>query len=537
MTEPREPARFTRRRALGVGILGVGALVALPFLGLPPLLAGCTPQLRRTRGEELANPPMASAEEGSLARTLTAKIADVDIGVGRTVRTYTYDGALPGRTWELRPGDVISLTLDNELPAIAPSPSGTHAHASESPATGAGDQPADMTRPHAWTSTNLHTHGLHVAPGGESDDVFRVIEPGASARIEIRIPDDHTGGLFWYHPHLHGGVKQQVRGGMAGALIIRGAIDEVPEIAAAEEKILVLQDIELDKEFALAAPVPDDPQGNYWPDDQEFWVINGQYRPTITMRPGEVQRWRIVNAAASWMAQLRLEGHPLHHVAYDGLTIATPSMSQETLVVPGGRVEALVKAGGIGEYDLVLLPASEVPATAPTPDPTGYVGASAVPRVVATVRVVGEPVDMALPQSLPAYDPPMLPVSVRRELTYSSDMDSNGNLIAFGIDGKPFDPNAAPYRMTVGTAEEWVVDDEDDPFTHIFHIHVNPFLVTAVGGVPLEIPQWRDTYPVGPGSLTFVTNITDFTGTFVHHCHYVDHEDMGMMEAVEVVDR
>jgi FtsP/CotA-like multicopper oxidase with cupredoxin domain len=522
-------ALFTRRQMLGYGAAGFASLFVLP-----PLLASCAPQPTNALGAELVNPPMSTPTDGRLTGSLTAKIAEVDVGVGRMVRTYTYDGMLPGRTWELRPGDTIAIDLVNELPALDPAEqTASHDHGQTDAETGSDTVP-DMTRPHAWTTTNLHTHGLHVSPEGNGDNVFRVIEPGTSGPVEIAIPEDHTGGFFWYHPHVHGGVKQQVRGGMAGALIIRGAIDEVPEVAAAQEKILVLQDLELTKDFALADPDPESPQGNFWPDDQEIWVVNGQYRPRITMRPGEVQRWRMVNAAASWMARLQLEGHPMHHLAYDGLTLDAPRERQDTLIVPGGRCEALVKAGGIGEYDLVLLPAFETPVTEPTPDATGYIAATTVPRVIATVRVEGDPVDMALPTTLPAYDPPMLPIARQREVSYTSHDDAAGNLLAFGIDGKPFDPDAEPYTMTLDTAEEWTVDDADDGFTHIFHIHINPFLVTHVNGEALEQPEWRDTYPLGPASFVFRTNITDFTGTFVQHCHYVDHEDMGMMEAIRV---
>jgi FtsP/CotA-like multicopper oxidase with cupredoxin domain len=524
---PHSP-HLDRRQFLGWSLVGLSALAL-------PSLAGCAPQATQALGAELVNPPVRGASGGKLTGDLVAQVAEVDLGVGRMVRTYTYGGALPGATWDLKPGDVISVDLRNDLPPLTPAEqTASHDHGQTDAETGAVDEPADMTRPHAWTTTNLHTHGLHVSPEGNGDNVFRVIEPGTVGRVEIAIPEDHTGGLFWYHPHVHGGVKQQVRGGMAGALIIRGAIDEVPEIAAAEEKILVLQDIELTKDFSLAAPEPENPQGNYWPDDQEFWVINGQFRPTITMRPGEVQRWRIVNAAASWMAQLRLEGHALHHIAYDGLTIDEPEQHQETLVVPGGRVEALVKAGGIGEYDLVLLPTSEVPVTQPTPDPSGYVAASDTPRVVATIRVVGDTVDMDLPKTLPAYAPEMLPIARTRTVTYTSHSDASGNLLAFGIDGKPFDPDAEPYTMTLDTAEKWIIDDDDSGFTHIFHIHINPFLVTEVNGVALDKPRWRDTYWIGPDSMTMVTNLTDFTGKYVQHCHFVDHEDMGMMEALEV---
>lgn len=527
---------FTRRQAIGVAIAGTLGAIAVPVV-----LASCAtgPRAVLASGLELANPPVRRAVNGKLSGPLVATVADVDVGIGAMVRTYTYDGALPGATWEVVPGETIAFELQNRLPPQSHPGHATPTPGIETDAAGLAF-PTDMTRPHAWTTTNLHTHGLHVSPSdtadGAGDNVFLVLEPGASQRYDIRVPEDHTGGLFWYHPHHHGGVKQQVRGGMAGAIVIRGAIDEVPEILAAEEKILVLQDIELSSDFVLAEPVPDDPNGNYWPDDQEFWIINGQYRPVITMRPGEVQRWRIVNAAASLSARLDVAGHPVHHIAYDGYTLAAPAETDSTTIVPGGRVELLIRAGAIGSYDIELLPGGEVPVVEPTPDKDGYIPSASLRRVVATVRVEGDPVQMALPSALPAYDPPVLPIAKRRTLTYESIYDHSGDFLALGVGGMPFDPATPPYEMQLGTAEEWDVEDMDDGFTHIFHIHINPFLVTQVNGVPLDPPQWRDTYPLGPDAFTMQMNLVDFTGKYVDHCHYVDHEDMGMMEAVEVVE-
>src|SRR5262249_53943166 len=52
--------------------------------------------------------------------------------------------------------------------------------------------------------TNLHTHGLHVSPLGNSDNVLLIIPPGASNDFEIKLPGNHPQGLYWYHPHRHG---------------------------------------------------------------------------------------------------------------------------------------------------------------------------------------------------------------------------------------------------------------------------------------------------------------------------------------------
>ena len=47
---------------------------------------------------------------------------------------------------------------------------------------------------------------------------------------------------------------------------------------------------------------------------------------------------------------------------------------------------------------------------------------------------------------------------------------------------------------------------------------------------------WRDTAIVPRnGGITFRTRFLDFTGKFVLHCHMMNHEELGMMQVVEVV--
>ena len=234
--------RWTRRELLGLSAATVGSL---------PILAGCR-ALRPASADaevvgeaapltgatglggpkELPQPPRHRSDGTVLDITMTAAPAVVDIGAAMPVHTSAYDGALPGSTWELEPGQTLRVELINDLPPLD--------HAAHTVA---------MDRPHEWTTTNLHTHGLHVSPEGDGDNVFIAIEPGQRHQYEIEVPDDHPGGLFWYHPHRHGGVAQQIRSGMAGAIVVRGELDRVPEVAAAEERLLVIQAIELDDEF------------------------------------------------------------------------------------------------------------------------------------------------------------------------------------------------------------------------------------------------------------------------------------------------
>jgi FtsP/CotA-like multicopper oxidase with cupredoxin domain len=84
--------------------------------------------------------------------------------------------------------------------------------------------------------TNLHYHGLHVTPNGNGDNSFLEVGSGESLTYEFDLPTDHPGGTFWYHPHMHGSVARQVSRGLAGVFIVRGELDQIPEIAKAPRR-------------------------------------------------------------------------------------------------------------------------------------------------------------------------------------------------------------------------------------------------------------------------------------------------------------
>lgn len=113
------------------------------------------------------------------------------------------------------------------------------------------------------------------------------------------------------------------------------------------------------------------------------------------------------------------------------------------------------------------------------------------------------------------------------------------------IDGKAFDPNRVDIQVKLGPVEEWIVTNlplfpGQQTEVHPFHIHINPFQVTAitVDGVttPVDAKGYDDTIPLPMnGSVTMHMGFRDFVGKFVIHCHILGHEDAGMMAVVEVV--
>jgi FtsP/CotA-like multicopper oxidase with cupredoxin domain len=533
---------ISRRKAITYGAGAVAAGVLGGGIGLDAARArGLARGARPALDPELPQPRVLSSVDGELSLRLTGIPGVVDMNAPKPVRTYTFDGLVPGYTWEMRAGDTLKVHLRNRLPELPP-------------------MPIRMDRPHQWTNMNLHTHGLHVSPRGNADNVFLDIPPGEDHRLRIPLPTDHPAGMFWYHPHRHGGVTQQLRAGMAGLIIVRGDIDEVPEVAAAQEKIMVLQSIELGDDFQLLDPIPEPTkEQSFFPRTNVLYTVNGVLTPRLRMYPGEVQRWRILNAAEGKFMSLNLKSHEFHTLAWDGLTLPAPDTSDVLMLSSGNRVEVLVKAGAPGVYDLVLTPGSSQKPNIPGMPPSGSAGPAdggmpmpgfpplrgeLDPRPILTIEVSGSGPEMGLPTALPAFDPPILPIARRRHFSFTVQRTPDNEFLNFGVDGKPYDMAAPPYRVPLGTAEEWTLENAFDPklmeHAHVFHIHTNPFKITKRNGQVLDPPLWRDTYVLTKSAgdtITFESNFVDFPGEFVEHCHVVAHEDLGMMSAIEVVRR
>ena len=251
-----------------------------------------------TPGAPFVEPEVRRSANGELNTTLRMQYAYKDLG-GYRLYMRTYEGTAPGPTLRLKPGDVLRIKLINDMP----------------PNRDPG--PVDHSLPHDFNTTNLHSHGLHVSPSGISDNVMRVMEPGESYDIEIAIPSDHIPGTNWYHPHAHGSADVQIASGAVGALIIEGDFADVPEIAAAKERLLVLTEAVFDR-FGMVEDF-----GTLFPETAaRFFAVNGVREPTITMRPGEVQRWRILHAGWQDDMLLDLEGHTLNSIARDGIPLS-----------------------------------------------------------------------------------------------------------------------------------------------------------------------------------------------------------------------
>jgi FtsP/CotA-like multicopper oxidase with cupredoxin domain len=480
---------------------------------------------------------------------LTLTLGDNHLRIGADeVSLRTYNGSLIGPTLRVKPGDTLNVRLVNTLECppgrdcrCKPGPALHHEHVAMERGL-LGDQP----KASGFNTTNLHTHGLHVSPSGNSDNVLMSVEPKCSFQFKFQIPANHPAGTFWYHPHVHGSTAVQVSSGAEGALIVEGGLDLVPEIRAAQDRVLVFQQIPYKCNFQDAKDWSCKPGqiGRVESFDQQFgpgtWqasgrftTINGEIQPVITMQPGEVQRWRMIHGGVRETLQLGVVGSLgaaplpgwLNEIALDGL--ATGEITPRTTVElePGYRDDVLLKAPPSGgTYYLI---------DEKTPAEKSLQVVAEPRKVLAVIKVQGPFREMKLPVSsqLARFKP-------FKSITDDEVRGRKIQEVVFNIAGGQFTVNDKEFPgdtrvLELGKADEWHVSTK--VANHPFHIHVNPFEVIETGPDGKERRYWKDTMLVKPGQpLVLRSRYETFDGAFVLHCHILDHEDRGMMQMVEI---
>lgn len=190
MNEVSAPLRTVSRRAAVGTVIAAAGSALLPGRGgtggLAPAAFTASAE-DGPRGYVAPDGPEVLAAErarrtNGRVRTLrvTAVEGTVDLG-GRTVRTWTYGGELPGKEIRLTAGDTLALTLRNHLPE----------------------------------STSAHWHGLRVRNDMDGVPGLTQAPIKAGADYSYRFAVIHP-GTYWFHPHT--GVQQDR--GMYAPLIV-----------------------------------------------------------------------------------------------------------------------------------------------------------------------------------------------------------------------------------------------------------------------------------------------------------------------------
>jgi FtsP/CotA-like multicopper oxidase with cupredoxin domain len=434
------------------------------------------------------------------------------------------------------------------------------------------------------TSTNLHFHGLTIPPVCHQDDVLKTgIQPGDPPfEYRFHIPANEPPGLYWYHPHIHGFSKAQVVGGASGALIIEGIERANPAVAGLPERVLVIRDQDLmnpnappSKSEPVVPRMLIDRDGDSANNGMGFGKpakdLSLNFVPvpypdypvaSMRMKPGERELWRVLNASSVTYLNLAVlfkkAPQKLGIVAIDGVPINTngnPANAVEWRdhlgVPPGARVEFIVTGPPAGVTGLFVTRTVD----------TGQGGENDPNRALASIIAANDAPEphsilASSPEPLPPPTLPWLgrvaPVRVRRlyfsEKLEKPDDPNSATTFYITVDGQTpteFDPASSVPNIVVkqGEVEDWIIENRSTEL-HAFHIHQIHFLLMEWSGIPIDEPYLRDTVNVpyfSNRALAYpsVRLRMDFrdpntVGTFVYHCHLLEHEDGGMMGLIRV---
>jgi FtsP/CotA-like multicopper oxidase with cupredoxin domain len=542
---------------------------------------------RPSAGSTVPEPQDLRSQNGVLKVNLTVRNISEPDKPSRSC--YLAGDGSESPTLRLHPGDLLILSLKNDLTdpdhaTATPNQHHMHAAAKNAVAQNNNNDAPCASGAMTSTSTNLHFHGLTIPAVCHQDDVLKTsIQPSDPPfEYRFRIPADEPPGLYWYHPHIHGFSKAQVLGGLSGAMIVEGIERANPEVAGLPERVLVIRDQDLlnpnappNKSEPVIPKMLLDHDGDAANTGTGFGKpakdLSINFVPVpypdyptavIKMKPNERQFWRVLNASAITYLNLEvLYGHAPQQVgivALDGVPVNANGVPSNNVVwrnhigvPPGGRVEFIVKGPPAG------VPALFVTRTVDT----GVGGENDPNRAIATIVS-----DEAAPEprsSLAVSPEPLAPSTLpwlgnvsparARKLYFSEKLldpndPNSATTFYLTVDGQspvPFDPSSNVPNIVVkqGDVEDWIIENRSTEL-HAFHIHQVHFMLLDYFGAPVNEPFLRDTInvPFFDGKTLQYPSVKirlDFrdpnaVGTFVYHCHLLEHEDGGMMGLIRV---
>jgi suppressor of ftsI len=555
--------------------------------GLQGKLPANHPYRSACPGASSPNPTPAPSPSSSAAALpdpvqLRSQNFKLTLNVSAVINPTTHDPALSYNgsdvppTLRLSPGDTLIVNLTNELP-VPPSGS-TYAN-----------------------DVNLHYHGLHVSPNAPADDsIDMVAAPGKSVQYKVPIPSDHPPGLYWYHSHAHAESERQNLSGMSGALIIEGIAKYTPAVTNLPERILIVRDAqpagtalppgdltqleamrygmarmgaarangmsgmsmgmdERDEIRGATTAATRNPyvdvnpfytsflrpdaadthcQGTEAPN--KVWTLNGVSQPSIGLKPGQKQFWRLVNAGSDTYLDVALDRANMQIIALDGIplisgTNAPASMTVSHYVVPpASRIEFIVTGPAAGTtaylrtncFDAgptgLAMPAAVLASIDPSAD------APATSRHTQLLPAQARPFRFHTASYIKAHA-----ASVNQTVYFSEQLQ---------INGQSYNPSGPPmFYAQVGTTQDWTIVNTSTQ-VHTFHMHQIHFIVQSINGVTQAQQFVMDNVNIpaatssGPGMVQVRLDFTDplIVGTFLFHCHILSHEDSGMMAKIRV---
>ncbi|MFQ6394157.1 multicopper oxidase family protein [Nocardia sp. KC 131] len=493
MSSVSRPRRW-RRLLIGVVafatvlLLAVGGGVTWIYVSAAVSTVGST-----KFSNELAIPPLAHSElrpDGTRVFDLDMRSGHKEFRAGQVTQTWGFNGDYLGPTLRARRGERVEVRVRNSL----------------------------------QEASTVHWHGMHL-PAAMDGGPHQMV--AASDTWEPQWTIDQPAATLWYHPHPHGATEQHVRRGLTGLFLLDDEISEslpLPRNYGVDDLPVIVQDVkfrgaELDSGHAIFRDVG-------FLGDQT--MVNGTLTPYRDVGD-ELVRLRLLNASTARVYTFGFaDDRSFSLVATDGGLVEHPAALDRLQLSPGERAEIVVR---VRSGERAVLRSTKLDAGLDFWNGRFAGGDDAFDvlelRAAATLRPSPELPAMLAPPSTPDGSDS---VAERRfELNLS------------GINGQPMAMDRIDLAVTRGTAETWIVHNNDG-MPHNFHIHDVQYRVLAMNGAPSPpaLTGPKDTVFLPPDATVELamrfTGPADPNTPYMYHCHLLWHEDQGMMGQFVVLE-
>jgi FtsP/CotA-like multicopper oxidase with cupredoxin domain len=424
---------------------------------------------------------------------VTQFASEAQILPGRKTPIWGYNGITPGPTFETTKGRINRVTIAN----------------------------------HLGVPTTTHLHGGGTAPQYDGHPL-QLVDPGTA--FTYVYPGLNDAATLWYHDHAIDATGRNVWMGLAGMHLVRDQLEKqlgVP-MGAPYEIVLVIQDRVFNKDnslfFGVDAGLPVS-QGNFG----DVILVNGAPFPFLQVERRKY-RFRILNGSNARFYKLELSsGDPLTVIGSHGGFLTHPVQTPDLLITEAERYDVVIDFAKYPVGTQIVLRNTIAPV--PFDDPVDPAKIKEVMRFD-VVREASS--DFALPQAL---GPPPVAHEQDAILTRNWVFERRGG--EWVMNGKPFNHglhiDAFPK---LGTTEIWEFVNKSGGWLHPIHPHLIEFKFLDRNGKP---PRPYETGPMdltalGPNeTIRVAIKFRFFRGTYVFHCHNLEHEDHDMMTQFKVV--
>jgi spore coat protein A len=437
-------------------------------------------------------------------------------------RLWSYNGSVPGPTFQVRRGEGVFIEWANELPSKHFLPIDHRLH-------GAGRDKPEVRGV-------VHVHGAKVAPGDDGYPENWYV-PGKSATSYY--PNQQDAALLWYHDHTMGINRLNVYAGMFGLYLVRDEVEDALNLPRGAYEIpLAICDRQLRKDGQLEYPTSGDPDAPWVPEVfGEAFLLNGRLFPYLEAEPRRY-RFRVANVCNGRFLNLRLSNHAvMQQIGTDQGLLPAPVEIERLLLAPGERADLVVDFAPFAGQEVLLHDSSF----------------DLMKIRVGTKRQSED--TSSLPPALRHFVKTSESAAARtRELYLMEQMNMVAEPTMMLLNGAHWDMPVTE-KPVLDSVEIWsFINTTDD--THPIHLHLVRFQILdrrrfdafdyqSTGKLrytgPVEAPSpseagWKDTVRADSKMVTrIIVKFEGYAGRYVWHCHVLEHEDNEMMRPYEIV--